>query len=303
MRKPDSKDVRGELTGAAELTKRYNREFFAEQRVGALASARVVAPIVVELARPRSVIDIGCGIGAWLAAFRELGIQRIRGIDGDYVDRNELLIPSEYFEAADLSRPLELKEKYDLAVCVEVAEHLPPASARPLVWALTEAAPLVIFSAAIPGQGGVEHVNEQPPRYWDALFAECGFLQLDVLRPRIREDRRVEWYYRQNIRLFVRQQSIGEYPALVQVAESSDEAASEWIHVVVYDTLLRRLARLEGPLPLHRVARELPAALFRCARRLLLRAPNPNPAPIGEETPDVSKQAQDNQSRDLKNPQ
>lgn len=69
--------------------------------------------------------------------------------------------------------------------------------------------------------------------------------------------------------VFVRQQSISEYPALAQAAAASDEAASEWVHVVVYDTLLRRLARLEGPLPLRRVARELPLALFRCARRLL----------------------------------
>src|SRR5271170_1552361 len=137
----------------------YSREFFDGIETGSLQSAQVVVPLVLELIRPRSVIDVGCGRGAWLRAFRNGGVEHVRGIDGGYVDTASLLIPQECFSAVDLSKPFELFGRYDLAVCLEVGEHLRARMANVLVQQLTTIAPIILFSAAITGQGGIHHVN------------------------------------------------------------------------------------------------------------------------------------------------
>src|SRR5262249_55540494 len=104
--------------------------------------------------------------------------------------------------AVDLQRPVRLDDRFDLALCLEVAEHLPAKSARALVESLAAAAPVVLFSAALPGQGGTHHVNEQWPLYWERLFAENGMQKRDVLRPLIWRNRSISDCYRQNIYLF-----------------------------------------------------------------------------------------------------
>ena len=129
-------------------------------------SANVIAPLAVELVSPKSVLDVGCGLGQWLAAFRRAGAEIIRGLDGDYVQRDQLEIPLENFQAHDLTKPFPLDEHFDLTICLEVAEHLPERCARDFVQSLTATAPVVLFSAAIPHQPGREHVNCQWPEYW-----------------------------------------------------------------------------------------------------------------------------------------
>jgi SAM-dependent methyltransferase len=181
----------------------YTSEFFTQQCGSSIESARTVVPIVMELIQPGSVADIGCGIGTWLAVFAENGVADYIGIDGDYVDRSQLLIPPERFVGRDLAEPIELDRRFDLAVSLEVAEHLPAASARVLVGSLVRLAPVVLFSAAVPGQGGTHHVNEQWPSYWASFFAEHGFVLVDAVRPRIWEKKDVAWWYRQNTLLFV----------------------------------------------------------------------------------------------------
>ena len=98
--------------------------------------------------------------------------------------------------------PFELERRFELALCLEVGEHLPERSAPALVESLAAAAPVVLFSAAVPGQGGTSHVNEQWPPYWERLFAEQGMRKYDVIRPLIWCDRSIESWYRQNIYIF-----------------------------------------------------------------------------------------------------
>src|SRR6266436_1579865 len=141
----------------------YDNSFFDLQVDGALRSARVVVPLVIELVRPTSVIDIGCGRGAWLKAFAENGVEDLKGIDGDYVDCDKLMVPQRCFSKADLNKGLSIDRRYDLAVCLEVLEHIPDKHSSALIEALTRAAPVVVFSAAIPGQVGTDHVNAQWP--------------------------------------------------------------------------------------------------------------------------------------------
>ncbi len=207
----------------------YDHKFYSQHGDESLGSARILAPLVMRLAPIKSVIDVGCGLGGWLRAFSENGVAVIRGVDGDYVDRSRLYFASELFTTVDLRKPLNLTGKYDLAVCLEVAEHLDARSGRALVHALTDLAPLVLFSAAVPGQGGIGHINEQWPSYWRSLFAERGFRMLDVIRPLIREDRRVKWWYRQNIVMFAGEPALSANPALRDTLD--DNKGLEWIHI------------------------------------------------------------------------
>ena len=113
--------------------------------------------------------------------------------------RTPLIIESSQFCTADLNQALEPVGAFDLAVCVEVAEHLRKHAAPTLVDALTLAAPVVLFSAATPGQGGHGHLNERPRAFWHALFGARNFVSIDCLRPQIWQNKQVASWSRQNL--------------------------------------------------------------------------------------------------------
>jgi SAM-dependent methyltransferase len=187
----------------------YDAKFYRELEA-TRDSAREVLPLVFELIQPASIVDIGCGEGHWLAAATELGARDVLGIDGEWVLKTKLEIPRDRFLAHDLTAPLKLDRKFDLALSLEVAEHLPESQARRFVETLCQAADKILFSAAIPGQGGRHHVNEQWPEYWAKLFAEFGFDCCDLLRPRIWNNPRVLWYYAQNCVIYARRGSLAQ---------------------------------------------------------------------------------------------
>src|SRR5579871_2089663 len=166
----------------------YSEAFFARQKYGSLSSAQVIVPLVMALVRPVSVIDVGCGVGTWLSIFAGLGVSDVYGVDGPYVDQNQLFIPRENFLPADLTQAFSCPRKFDLVVCLEVAEHLPSTASSTLIDTLTSLGPVLLFSAAIPFQGGTNHINEQWPEYWAALFAERGFEPFDCVRPVVWND-------------------------------------------------------------------------------------------------------------------
>jgi SAM-dependent methyltransferase len=182
--------------------KYYDPKFYREL-ASAQESAREILPFVLDIVKPASIIDFGCGTGNWLAIAHELGVPEILGVDGSWV-AGQLAIPAGKFLEHDLSMPLELEHRFDLALSLEVAEHLPASSARGFVQSLCGTADLVIFSAAIPGQGGRRHVNEQWPDYWAEQFADRGFECYDFLRPKIWNNPRVTWHYAQNSLIFAR---------------------------------------------------------------------------------------------------
>lgn len=180
--------------------KYYNPKFYRDL-ASAQQSAREILPLVLNAIKPASLIDIGCGTAHWLAIAYELGVPEILGVDGAWV-KSQLAVPPEKFVEHDLSTPLKLNRRFDLAISLEVAEHLPASAARIFVQSLCDAADVVVFSAAIPGQGGRRHLNEQWPAFWAELFAERRYDCYDFLRPRIWNNPRVTWHYAQNSLIF-----------------------------------------------------------------------------------------------------
>jgi SAM-dependent methyltransferase len=192
----------------------YSRAFFRDVSGGARRSAQEIVPLVLDLVQPGSVIDVGCATGTWLALFRAHGVADILGVDGDYVERDRLEIPPEAFRSCDLTQPLALDRRFDLVVSLEVAEHLPGRCAGQFVASLTRLGPVVLFSAAIPHQGGTHHVNGQWQDYWAARFRERGYVAVDCLRWRVWTNDCVEYWYAQNAILYVEAAHLASHPVL-----------------------------------------------------------------------------------------
>ncbi len=177
----------------------YTPEFFAEHHWTTSLSASVVAPIVKDLLNPRSVIDIGCGQGEWLEAF---GIEESIGVDIAAPDR-EGFISHDLTEPLKLKTPLGLGRWFDLVVSLETAEHLPEEAADTYVESIARhAGDAVLFSAAVVGQEGLNHINCQPHEYWHKKFKRHGFVVTDPIRPLIAGDERVSPWYRNNLFIY-----------------------------------------------------------------------------------------------------
>lgn len=175
----------------------------------------------MELFHPKSVVDVGCGIGNFLKVFKQHGVDKILGLDGNWVDRSLLRknIPEEYFTNIDLEKEFtsftqSIASKFDIAISVEVAEHLHPQYAENFVQGLCRLSDTVIFSAAVPMQGGENHINEQWPTYWIEHFAKNGFDCYDMIRPAIWNNDKIYWWYRQNILCFIRRNSNSIIPSV-----------------------------------------------------------------------------------------
>lgn len=185
--------IYGDLHQQLDENERFNR-----------ASAGIILPLLFEHYRPRSLLDVGCGLGTWLSVAKELGVGEIAGVEGSWLDPKRARVPASCITTADLEKPFNLKRRFDLAMTLEVAEHLSDQAADSFIESLTRHADVVLFSAAIPFQGGHHHVNERFPEYWRKLFALRGYAVFDFIRPEIWERRDVLLWLRQNILVFAR---------------------------------------------------------------------------------------------------
>lgn len=179
-----------------------------------LESPSQIVPVILEIIKPKSVVDFGCGIGTFLHVFKKNGVSEVMGLDGKWVNK-ELLhkyISESEFKEVNLEESISLEKKYDLAISLEVAEHLSEKSAITFVKNLARCADKVVFSAAIPNQGGQNHINEQPLTYWEKLFNDEGYEMIDCLRPIFWDNTKVFSWYKQNMVLFVRKGVSQEIP-------------------------------------------------------------------------------------------
>ena len=186
----------------------YTEEFFARKvDPPAFRAAPVITRSIIDELKPKRVIDVGCGTGVILKALQDTGctcygleyakaalkICRQRGLN---------------VRKFDIERERLGPETYDCAISVEVAEHLPEKCADKFVDLLCKLAPTIVFTAATPGQGGVDHVNEQPHEYWITRFEKLGFKLDSVLSDKWRSQWATtgiaDWYYK-NIMVFRRQ--------------------------------------------------------------------------------------------------
>ena len=177
-----------------------------EKRFHNVNAANVIVPILMEMFDPTSVVDIGCGIGTFLKVFSQYNVKMVLGLDGKWVNRQMLLqnINESEFMEIDLEKFEPLPKKYDLALCLEVAEHLSSDSADSFISSLTKCSDIIIFSAAVPDQGGQNHLNEQWPPYWKFLFEKNGYLMYDAIRSKIWADPTVDFWYKQNMFVFIK---------------------------------------------------------------------------------------------------
>lgn len=239
----------------------YNQIFFSGQKHAPKEGVVHVVDFLRQQFAPRSVVDIGCGVGQWLSVFRAAGVTDVLGVDGAWVPKDLLSIPRGSFLEMELSRPSPLGRKFDLVISLEVGEHIPAEKARDFVGFLASCGPVVCFSAAPPGQGGVDHVNEQPPKYWRELFAERGYRGFDCLRPRLWDEAALAYCYRQNLLMFVDESSTC---AVAQAEALCCSGDLEFRHLTHPDNLASKLPSLDlrnrGVRPL---LKALPAAFFR----------------------------------------
>ncbi len=182
----------------------YGKSFYEGRDERTRNAARSILKLVHDfIPHFESVADFGCGIGTWLSVAEEFGARRIQGIDGPWVDRDLLVIPEGFFLEQQLEMPIRLGERFDLAISLEVAEHLSPKRAEGFVKDLVSASDFVLFSAAIPGQGGKGHVNEQWPDYWWQYFSAFGYIAVDFIRDKVWDNPSIPYWYQQNCILYI----------------------------------------------------------------------------------------------------
>jgi SAM-dependent methyltransferase len=217
----------------------YKEDFFALHQANSTSSANHVIPVILSYIQPDSVVDIGCGIGTWLAVWKQKGVT-VLGVDGDYVKKEQLLVSPEEFISHDLGHPFSAGKKFDLVTSLEVGEHIQPASARVFVDTLCNLGDVILFTAAIPGQGGTYHVNEQYPDYWASLFEVQGFVAIDCIRKQIWNNKNISWWYRQNILFFVKKEALSHYAALEKQYQP-DSSVMQLVHPELLESKTKQL--------------------------------------------------------------
>jgi len=187
-----------------------NEKYIHTAKMHNITAPRIIVDLCMELLKPKSVVDFGCGLGTFLKAFKDKGVTDVLGMDGSWVNKTMLkeFLTENEFEEKDLEQAISLNKKYDLSVSLEVAEHLHENAADTFVKNLTDSSDMVLFSAAIPSQGGQNHINEQWFDYWLLKFQKQGFEVLDVFREKLWNEAEVNWWYKQNIFLLVKKENI-----------------------------------------------------------------------------------------------
>ena len=192
----------------------YTAEFYEGQMGSSFQSAKIILPMVLKLLETqkiKSAVDFGCGVGTWLAAFKSIvSDAEITGLDGGAAEEKQFFIPQDCFIKTDISQPIILKQKYDICFSLEVAEHIPEKQRDVYVDNLCRSSDIILFSAALKGQGGTGHVNEQPLSYWIDVFEKVNYTCIDGIRVSIWNDEKVSYWYKQNIVLFVKKGAISD---------------------------------------------------------------------------------------------
>lgn len=187
---------------------KYSDKTFKARNKSTKLSSQKILNFLNSYITINSAIDVGGGVGTWLKTCQELASSEnrqcdVKCLDGSYINKNYLVISEKDFIDVDLEQKINISQRFDLAISLEVGEHLSAARADSFVEDLTNLSDVVLFSAAFPYQGGTGHINEQPPSYWAALFAKYNYKVFDIIRPHFYNDSEILSWYKQNMLLFV----------------------------------------------------------------------------------------------------
>jgi len=189
----------------------YNKRFYEKSiRVDRMPSYITIAEYLNNTYGPKSVIDYGCGCGWILYYLKKAGVERICGIEPSLAAmevQTDSMIKEAVFQKY-LHVPLEMPSIYfDMALCVEVAEHINEVFSNVFISNITSRTNFLVFSVATPGQGGVGHVNEHPWNYWFKNFQVVGFVEREketvAIQQHLKKNRAKSWYSN-NIRILRR---------------------------------------------------------------------------------------------------
>lgn len=197
-----------------EGNKIYKKNFYKNRNIDTENSANIILDLLFKYFQPNSMVDFGCGVGTWLKEGQKKGVQKTLGLEGEWLDKNQLVIDPKDFIYANLQNKIDFSSKFDLGVSLEVAEHIEEKYADIFIENLTNSSNVILFSAAIPGQRGSGHVNEQWPEYWIKKFDSHEFIPIDLIRPLIWKNEAIKTWYRQNIILFCHKDMLNQLPQL-----------------------------------------------------------------------------------------
>lgn len=203
--------------------------------MGTKASAEAVVDRLLRFYTPTSVVDFGGAIGVFVKAFLDRGVARGVVVDGHWVDPSRLVVTPDSFVAADLTERVDLGERFDLAVSLETAEHLPPASAETFIGTLTSHADVVLFSAAFPNIPGNGHINCRYPSYWAELFGKRDYAPVDCMRSELWCDPAVRWSYTQGCFVYVNRSALSACSSLAEAARQTNNSMMDAVHPRAYE--------------------------------------------------------------------
>lgn len=216
----------------------YNESYYKRHEIGSYESAFQILKYIKTFINFDSVIDFGCGMGTWCKALNNLNIKDFLGIDKHQYDSAYMLIPSEKYMQYDLRKPLLLSHKVDMAISVEVAEHIEFEYSNIFIENLCLCSDIILFSAAITHQGGTGHINEQSCTYWESIFNNYGYKAIDCIRPYIWNDERIEIWYKNNCVLYIEEHFYKKISAVVPTNTYSLD--------IIHPLMLHRILKKKG---------------------------------------------------------
>jgi SAM-dependent methyltransferase len=218
----------------------YTKAFYANRKQLSYQSASVVLGDLFQFLPHKSIVDVGCGTGTWLKAALERGAYEVVGVDGDSVPLDLLDVEKTCITLSDLNNKISIEKKFDMAICLEVAEHLLPSRGPELVRDLTKLSDVVLFGAAIPYQIGTGHINCRWQSFWSGLFEGEDFVRTSYIQQKHWLDRRINVVYRQNACIYINKKSVGSFLDGVLGGFFKENSLINVVHPELYQLYLER---------------------------------------------------------------
>ena len=217
--------------------KTYDEKFYKDIYYSSYHSAKIYLDHLWQFIKPMSVLDAGCGRGAWLQGCEELGCEDLTGFDGSsWLDQSKMPSSKIRFKSINLNNIFSIEKKVDLTISLEVAEHLEPKKSRQFVECLTTTSDVILFSAAFKYQGGTDHINENKHSYWAKIFDSYDYKVYDIFRPHFWSDERIGFWFRQNTFLYIKKDSeLAEKFNKLNITEIKNIDFMDCIHPNLYE--------------------------------------------------------------------